>query len=76
MAEAQKETLKTIFDESRKRYFDLGLEYLPHYKRIRDETDDQIKEMLRPDQKARYEEFLRKVYTPPKPLPKKNLESN
>jgi len=67
----QKKNLRSIFDESRKRYFDLGLEYLPHYEKIRNETDDQIREMLRPDQKLLFEEFLRKVFTPPKPPPPK-----
>lgn len=65
----QRETLKLIFDKSRKRYFNLALEYRPHYEEIRIETEDQIKEMLRPDQRKHYEEFLRKVYSPPKPPP-------
>ena len=63
----QKEALKLIFDKSRKRYFNLALEYRPFYEKIRIETEDQIKEILRPDQRMRYEEFLRKVYSPPKP---------
>jgi uncharacterized membrane protein len=63
----QKEALKFIFDRSRKRYFNLALEYRPYYEKIRVETEEQIKEILRPDQRMRYEEFLRKVYSPPKP---------
>jgi uncharacterized membrane protein len=74
--DGQKETLKVIFDESRKLYFDLALEYRPHYEKIRNETDDKIKEMLRPDQRIRFEEFLRKVYTPPEPPPKENPKNN
>ena len=65
----QRETLRLIFDKSRKRYFNLALEYRPYYDEIRIETEEQIKEMLRPDQRKRYEEFLRQVYSPPKPLP-------
>jgi len=63
----QKEALKRIFDKSRKRYFNLALEYRPYYEKIRIETEDQIKEILRPDQRMHYEEFLRKVYSPPTP---------
>ena len=63
----QKENLRLIFDKSRKSYFNLALEYRPHYEKIRVGTENEIKEMLRPDQRMRYEEFLRKVYSPPKP---------
>jgi len=63
----QKEKLRLIFDKSRKRNFNLALEYRPHYERIRIGTENEIKEMLRPDQRMRYEEFLRKVYSAPKP---------
>ncbi len=66
----QREALKLIFDRSRKRYFNLALEYRPRYELIRIETEDQIKKMLRPDQRVRYEEFLKKVYSPPKLPPK------
>jgi hypothetical protein len=63
----QKEAMSRIFDKSRKRYFNLALEYRPYYEKIRIETEDEIKKMLRPDQRMRYEEFLKKVYTPPQP---------
>lgn len=68
----QKEALALIFDKSRKRYFNLALEYRPYYEKIRIETEDQIKKMLRPDQRKRYEEFLQKVYAPPKPPVEQN----
>jgi uncharacterized membrane protein len=67
----QKENLRLIFDKSRKRNFNLALEYRPHHERIRVGTENEIKEMLRPDQRMRYEEFLRKVYSPPKLPPEK-----
>jgi uncharacterized membrane protein len=67
----QKETLENIFEQSRKRYFDLALQFRPHYEKIRNETDDQIKNMLRNDQRVRYEEFLRKVYAAPTIPPQK-----
>lgn len=66
----QKEMLELIIDKSRKRYFNLALEYRPYYDEIRIETEEQIKGMLRPDQRKLFEEFLRQVYAPPKPLPK------
>ena len=70
----QKETLKNIFEESRKRYFDLALQFRPHYEKIRNETDDKIKSMLRDDQRARFEEFLRKVYAVPPAPSQKQIE--
>jgi Spy/CpxP family protein refolding chaperone len=54
----QKEQLKSIFDQSRKRYLDLGKQY----RAIRRETDDEIKQILNPEQKAKFEEFLKQVY--------------
>ncbi len=57
----QKESLKNIFAESRQRYRALGQEYRPQWEAIRNETDEQIKQMLRPDQRTKYEEFLKKV---------------
>ncbi len=57
----QKDSLKGIFDQSRQRYRALGQEYRPQWEAIRNETDEQIKQILRPDQKAKYEEFLKKV---------------
>jgi len=61
---SQKESLKTIFDESRKRYRELNLQYQPQYKAIRSETNERIKSLLRDDQKLRFEEWIKK-YTPP-----------
>jgi len=57
----QKESLKNIFAQSRHRYRALGQEYRPQWEAIRNETDEQIKQMLRSDQRAKYEEFLKKV---------------
>jgi hypothetical protein len=61
----QKETLKSIFAESRQKYRALGQQYRPQWEAIRDETDEQIKQILRTEQRARYEEFLKKAYSPP-----------
>jgi uncharacterized membrane protein len=59
--EQQTESLKVIFDKSRQRYIDLAEEFRPRYETIRIETDDQIKSILREDQRKRFEEFLKKV---------------
>ena len=80
----QKEKLRVIFGESRKRfhglneqfrplYENLNSQYMPQWEKVRDETDDQVRKMLRPDQKAHFEEFLKKVHAAglPKPKPPK-----
>ena len=61
----QKESLKSIFAQSIQRYRTLGQQYRPQWETIRKETDEQIKQMLRPDQRSKYEEFLKKAYSPP-----------
>ena len=59
----QKDSLKAIFSQSLGRYRALGQQYRPQWEAIRNETDEQIKQMLRPDQRAQYEAFLKKVYS-------------
>jgi uncharacterized membrane protein len=61
----QKDSLKSIFAQSIQRYRMLGQQYRPQWETIRKETDDQIKKILRPDQRSKYEEFLKKAYAPP-----------
>jgi hypothetical protein len=70
--EKQTETLRVIFDESRQRYIDLSIEMWPQYEKIRKETEQKIKDMLRDDQKARYEEFLKQFQPPPPPESSRN----
>ena len=65
----QKESLRLIFEESRKRYMNLAQQFWPQYETIRVETDQQIKNILRDDQKARFEDFLKKVQVPPPKAP-------
>jgi len=65
----QKESLRLIFEESRKRYMNLAQQFWPQYETIRVETDQQIKNILRDDQKARFEDFLKKVQVPPPKSP-------
>ena len=59
----QKENLKSIFAQSREQYRALGQQYVPQWKAIRNQTEEAIKQILRPDQRAKYEEFLKKVYS-------------
>jgi Spy/CpxP family protein refolding chaperone len=53
----QKDQLKSIFDQSRERYLELGKQY----RAIRKETDEEIKKILNPEQKTKFEEFLKQV---------------
>jgi len=61
----QKESLKTIFAQSRQKYQTLGEQYKPQWEAIRDTTNDQIKLILRPDQREKFEAFLKKVAAAP-----------
>jgi hypothetical protein len=70
----QTESLRVIFDESRKRYLDLAHQFWPQYETIRKETDQKIKDILRDDQRARFEDFLKKAQPPPPMPPAKRQE--
>ena len=63
----QTETLRAIFDESRQRYMELNQQVWPQYQEIGQETENEIKSILREDQRARYEAFLKKFQPPPMP---------
>lgn len=74
MDNQQKESLKAIFEQSGQRYRALRQQYRPQWDEIRNDTDEQIKGILRPDQKERFEDFLKKAYSKPpgSPPPNKN----
>jgi uncharacterized membrane protein len=55
----QKETLKNIMDRSRDRYRALSQQIRPQYEAIRNEGRQEIRQILRDDQKARFEDFLK-----------------
>lgn len=57
----QKDSLSAIIKQSRERYRSLSREFRPHYEKIRLETREAIRAILRPDQQARFEETLRKM---------------
>jgi uncharacterized membrane protein len=59
----QKEMLKQIMEQSRDRYHALSQQMRPQYDAIRDETRHQIRQILREDQKARFEDFLKNLDT-------------
>ncbi|MEJ2245586.1 MAG: hypothetical protein P8Y80_05795 [Acidobacteriota bacterium] len=63
----QTESLRNIFDESIENSMALSQEIWPQYQTIYKETEQKIKDILREDQRARYEEFLRKFQVPPIP---------
>ena len=70
----QKESLRSIFTQSGQRYRALRQQYRPQWEAIRNDSDEQIKAMLHPDQKASFEAFLKKVYSRPPgpPSPPRN----
>jgi Spy/CpxP family protein refolding chaperone len=61
----QQKDLKDIFDESRMKYRALSKQFRPQYEAIRNESDNKIRQMLRPEQRTRFEELL-KPYRPQK----------
>jgi hypothetical protein len=60
----QTASLKIIFDESIKRYRALTQEFRPQFRAIRNESDEKIRGILRPDQKLLFEERLKKYRRP------------
>ena len=56
---AQKEELKNIVALSRERYRALSQQFAPQYDSIREDMRQQIRNMLRPAQQGKFEEFLR-----------------
>jgi hypothetical protein len=65
----QTESLKAIFNENFKRKQTLIQEFRPRFDVIRNETDEKIKSILRPDQKLLFEERLKKCRRPGLPPP-------
>lgn len=63
----QTESLRNIFEESRNRSIALSQELWPQYQAIYNETEQEIKDILREDQRVRYEEFLKQFQIPPIP---------
>ena len=55
----QQEALKNILYETLIKYQELNKEFQPRYEMIRDESDDRIRDILRDDQRERFEENLK-----------------
>jgi len=51
--------LTQIMSESRKNYDQLHSQIRPQFDALRDETDNQIRQVLRPDQVSRFNELVR-----------------
>lgn len=56
---AQKEELKIIIAKSKDRYRALSQQFSPQYDVVRNETRQQIRNILRPEQMDKFEEFLK-----------------
>ena len=76
----QRESLRAIFHQSRLRYRELDQQYKPLWDAILTDTENQIKTIMRPDQRAKYEAFLKDWYSkphgPPRPPPSSPSKSN
>ncbi len=57
----QKEQLRVIVQQSRDRYRILSRQFQPQYEKIRGETNEAIRTMLRPDQRKQFEATLEKM---------------
>ena len=57
----QKEKLKVIIGKTRERYRELHKQMGPDFQKIRNEGDEEIRGILRPDQKVRFEAILRDI---------------
>jgi hypothetical protein len=57
----QKEKLKVIIGKTRERYRELHKQMGPEFQKIRNEGDEEIRGILRPDQKVRFGEILRDI---------------
>jgi hypothetical protein len=54
----QKEKLQVIISQSRDRYHALSVQFRPQYQVIRNETNQEIRQILREDQKAQFEKII------------------
>ena len=57
----QKGKLKQIIDRGREHYRALSLQFRPQYDAIRDETRQEIRQILTEDQKARFEKIIHEM---------------
>jgi hypothetical protein len=60
-----------ILDESRAKYDALHSQVRPQFEALRQETDNQIRQILNPDQLLKFDEVIRKWRPPPGPRPRR-----
>jgi hypothetical protein len=65
----QRQLLNEIFHQGRTEYRQLNEQYRPKWEAIRNETEEKVKKIMGPDQRANYEEFLRNFYAKAKAAP-------
>lgn len=74
----QKEKLKVIIQQSRERYVAMSAQFRPQYEKVRAETNEAIRAILRPDQQISFERTLERMdgwhqgHTHEPPTPKSN----
>jgi uncharacterized membrane protein len=61
MDSAQKEKLAVIINQSRDRYRALSKQFRPQYDTIRDQTRQEIRQILHENQKPRFEELIQEM---------------
>ncbi|MBZ5498210.1 MAG: periplasmic heavy metal sensor [Acidobacteriia bacterium] len=57
----QKEQLRVIWQQSRERFNALSVQYRPQYEKLRAETNEAIRAILRPDQRQHFDDTLEKM---------------
>jgi hypothetical protein len=61
---------EAINKQYRPQFEEVNKQYKPLFDAIRNESDEKIKKMLRPDQRAQFEQMLQKFVKPPQGAPK------
>jgi len=60
---SQKQSLGRIIEQSRERYRALSKQFRPQYDAIRDRSNEEIRAILRDDQKAKFEALIKEMET-------------
>jgi len=60
LSEAQVQQLTQIMEESAKRFADLQKQSAPQFHAVREETRNRIRQILTPDQAAKFDEIVRR----------------
>ena len=60
---------ESINQQYRPQFEEINKQYKPRFDAIRMESDEKLKKILRPEQRTKFEDMLRKVYGPPPRTP-------